>query len=322
MQRRRVLQGIMGGAALGFATSGFSQPRYPSRPIHVVVPYPPGGNTDVVAREIMTALGARLGQPIVVENKVGANGIIGTTAVAKAPADGYTLLSTIGAFSINPSLYKNLPYTVEQFSPVGLMGRVHLLLAVGASVPTRTLAELVRYGRSGAKLSYDSSGVGSALHLINARIARVTGMQALHVPYRGISQSIGDIVSGRITFTLNTITSLGPFIRDGRLIPLVVLSGSRAPQLPEVPTIIEAGYPQLESYAWQGLLAPAQTPRAIVGQLSAQLAATLHDPELRERLAAMGTEAIGSTPEAFSAFLAEDMARAADIVRQENITAE
>lgn len=322
MQRRRVMQGIMGGAALGFATSSFPQARYPNRPIHVVVPYPPGGNTDVVAREIMTAFSARLGQPIVVENKAGANGIIGTAAVAKAPADGYTLLSTIGAFSINPSLYKNLPYTVDQFTPIGLMGRVHLLLAVGTSVPARTLAELVRHGRSGAKLSDDSSGVGSALHLINARIARVTGMQALHVPYRGISQSIGDIVSGRISFTLNTITSLGPFIRDGRLIPLAVLSKSRSPQLPDVPTIIEAGYPELESYAWQGLLAPARTPRAIVDQLSEQLTAVLHGTELRERLAAMGTEAVGSTREAFAAFLAEDMARAADVVRQEGITAE
>lgn len=322
MQRRKIIQGLAGGAALAVTTSGFSQPSYPNRPIRVVVPYPAGGNTDVVAREIMTALSARLGQPIVVDNKVGANGIIGTDFVAKAPADGYTLLSTIGAFTINPSIYKNLPYTVDQFAPVGLMGRVHLVLAASGAVPVRTMADLVRYGRSGAPVSYDSSGVGSALHLINARLARATGMKALHVPYRGISHSISDIVSGRITFTLNTVTSLGPFIRDGRLTPLAVLSKSRSPQLPNVPTIIEAGYPELESYAWQGMFAPAKTPPAVVGRLSEQLMAALNDASLRERLAAMGTEAVGSTPAAFAAFLADDMAKAAAVVRQEGITAE
>ncbi len=320
VSRRRLLQWAVAGATLGGASSAFAQQDYPNRMIRVVIPYPAGGNTDVITRELTRELSARLGQTIVVENRVGANSIIGSDAVAKAAPDGYTLLTAIGAFTINPALNKNLPYSVDDFAPISLVGRVNLILAVGQATPANSVAELVKLGSGGKEVTFDSSGIGSALHLVGERIAQVTGMKALHVPYKGISHSLPDIVAGRITFTLNTATSLGPFIRDGKLKALAVLSRERSAEFPDVPTIAQAGYPQLESYAWQGLLAPAKTPAPIVQMLSRHVAAVLQMPAMRARLAAMGTDAIGSTPEEFAAFIRDDLAKAAAIVKQANIT--
>jgi tripartite-type tricarboxylate transporter receptor subunit TctC len=270
----------------------------------------------------MRALGARLGQPVVIDNKAGANGIIGTEAVAKSPPDGHTLLTAIGAFTINPTLYKNLPYALQDFEPVSMVGRVNLVLAVGSAIPAKTFGQLVELGRKGNPITYDSSGVGSALHLVGARIGQVTKMPAMHVPYKGIAQSLPDIVSGRITFTINTVASLGPSIREGKLVPLAVLGNVRSPQLPEVPTIAEAGYPELESYAWQGMLVPARTPRPVIDRLSTEIAAVLRDPKMREKLGGMGFDAVGTTPIQFAAFLKDDAEKAAAIVKQVGITVE
>jgi tripartite-type tricarboxylate transporter receptor subunit TctC len=292
---------------------------YPNRALTVVVPYPPGGNTDLVTREIMQQLSKRIAQPIVIENRSGANSIIGTTAVAKAKPDGYTLLTALGAFSINPALHSDLPYSVTDFSPVSLVGRVNLVLAVGNEVPVKSFAQLVAYGKSGSQVTYDSSGIGSALHLVGSRISQATEMNAMHVPYKGISHSLLDIVSGRITFTINTVSALGPYFREGKLTPLVVLSASRSPQLPNVPTIAEAGYPDLESYAWQGLMVPASTPLNVIDKLSREVAAVVQEPKIRKKLSEMGLDAIGSTPAEFGSFLAEDMKAAAAIVKKAGI---
>ncbi|MGY6272883.1 Bug family tripartite tricarboxylate transporter substrate binding protein [Achromobacter denitrificans] len=321
--RRTILSAVVASLLLSAALPALASDSYPSRPLTVVVPYPVGGNTDLVTREVMKELSDRLKQPIVVENRAGANGIIGIGAVAKAAPDGYTLLITIGAFTINPSLYKNLPYTVEDFSPVSLIGRVNLVLAAGKEVPISTFADLVKYGKKGSnQVTYDSSGVGSALHLVAARISQATGMNAMHIPYKGISQSLSDIISGRITFTINTVSSLGAYFRDGRLTPLVVLGASRSPQLPNVPTIAEAGYPQLEAYGWQGLVVPKGTPQPIVDRLSTELASILQGPAVKAKLAEMGLDAIGSTSAEFDKFLKEDIATAADTVKNTNITVE
>lgn len=321
MPRRRFVVPALAALALSLLLPAQAQ-NYPSKPIKVVVPYPAGGNTDLVTRELMRELGTRLGQPVVIDNRAGANGIIGTEAVAKAPPDGYTLLTAIGAFTINPTLYKTLPYSVQDFEPVSMVGRVNLVLAVGTAIPAKTFGQLVEYGRKGAQVTYDSSGVGSALHLVGARIGQVTKMQAMHVPYKGIAQSLPDIVSGRITFTINTVASLGPYIRDGRLVPLAVLGNARSPQLPEVPTIAEAGFSELESYAWQGMLVPARTPRPVIDRLSSEIATILRDPKMREKLTGMGFDAAGTTPAQFAAFLKEDTEKASAIVRQVGITVE
>ncbi len=322
MKRRDVIGAAAAGLGLTAVGWARAQQDYPQRPLRVVLPYPAGGNTDVTTREVMRELAAVLRQPIVVDNKAGANSIIGTDAVAKAAPDGYTLLTVVGAFTINPALYRTLPYTVEQFAPISLVGRVNLILAVGEATSVHSVAELVKLGQSGKELTFDSSGIGSALHLVGERIAQETGIKALHVPYKGIAQSLPDIVSGRIVYTLNTASSLGPFIRDGKLKALAVMSKARSAEFPNVPTIAEAGYPQLESYAWQGLLAPAKTPASIVQLLSGQVAAVVQTPAMRARLATMGTDAIGSTPEEFAAFIRDDLAKAAAVVKLAGIKAE
>ncbi|WP_299759953.1 tripartite tricarboxylate transporter substrate binding protein [Ramlibacter sp.] len=323
LTRRQVLAGA---ALLAGATAwpgiGQAQDAWPSRPIRVVVPYPAGGNTDLTAREIMGEVGRILNQSIIVDNKAGANGIIGTEAVAKSPADGYTVLVAIGAFTINPVLQKSLPYKVDDFEPVGLTGRVNLVLAASPVLPARSFAELVALGRSGMKLSYDSSGIGSALHLVGERISLATGIGALHVPYKGIAQSLPDIISGRVSFTINTVAALGPYIREGRLRPLAVLSKNRSAELPGVATIAEAGYPTLESYAWQGLLVPADTPQAVVTRLASAVATALSRQALRDKLVRMGTDPVSSSPAEFAAFLRDDQAKVREVVRATNLKAD
>jgi tripartite-type tricarboxylate transporter receptor subunit TctC len=321
--RRRVLgSAALVAAAAAWPGAGHAQDAWPSRPIRVVVPYPAGGNTDLTAREIMGEVGRILNQSIIVDNKAGANGIIGTEAVAKSPADGYTVLVGIGAFTINPVLQKNLPYKVEDFEPVGLTGRVNLVLAASPVLPAKSFAELVALGRSGTKLSYDSSGIGSALHLVGERIALATGIDALHVPYKGIAQSLPDIISGRVSFTINTVAALGPYIREGRLRPLAVLSKTRSAELPAVQTIAEAGYPALESYAWQGLLVPANTPQAVVTRLASAVATALSRQALRDKLLRMGTDPVSSSPAEFAAFLRDDQAKVREVVRATNLKAD
>jgi tripartite-type tricarboxylate transporter receptor subunit TctC len=321
-RRRLLLAAALVAGTQALPGAAFAQDAYPSRPIRVVVPYPAGGNTDLTARAIMEEVGRILQQSIVIENKAGANGIIGTEAVAKAAPDGYTVLVGIGAFTINPAIQKNLPYKVEDFQPVSLTGRVNLVLAAGPGLGVNTFPDLVKLGKSGTPLSYDSSGVGSALHLVGERIALVTGVKALHVPYKGIAHSLPDIVSSRISFTINTVASLGPYIKEGRLKPLAVLSKTRSPELPDVPTIAEAGYPSLEAYAWQGLLVPAKTPQPVVSKLAAAVATAMARPELREKLNKMGTDPMTSSPAEFAAFIRDDRAKVAEVVRATNLKVE
>ncbi len=267
-------------------------------------------------------LSARLKQTVLIDNKPGANSIIGTDAVAKSPPDGYTLLVALGAFTINPLVYKSLPYAPSQLAPVSLMGKVNLVLAVGAATPVRSFADLVKFAQQGQPVTYDSSGVGSALHLVGERISRATGLKAQHIPYKGIAQSLPDIVAGRLTFTINAMSSLGSFIRDGKLVPLAVLGRQRVPEIPDVPTIGELGYPALESYGWQGLMAPAATPAAIIDLLSRTVAESLKEPELRRKLVSMGLDPIGSTPAEFAAFIEKDAQQAAEVVKAQGIVAD
>ncbi len=302
-------------AALALAAAPGAAAQYPERPVRVVVPYPAGGNTDVIARAVMKEVSSRLGQPFVIDNKPGGNSIIGTEAVAKAAPDGHTLLVVIGAYANNQWLYKNLPYAPADLAPVAQISRTSLVLVATPQVKAESLAELVRDARAGTPMTYASSGAGSAAHLLGERFARAASFKATHVPYKGTADAMNDLIGGRVSFMFDAISAMGPHIRQGKLRALAVTGSARSPLLPEVPTIAELGYPQLVSYAWAGVLAPAQTPEPIRQKLAAEIAAVLRMPALRERLAAISTEPVGSTPAEFGAFLAAESKTAAEVIQ-------
>ena len=311
-------------AVLGWTASAQAQADYPSRPIRLVVPYPPGGNTDIIAREIARGLSARLGQPVNVENRAGANGVIGTDVVAKSAPDGYTFGVVIGAYAINQALNVKLPYRPSDLIPVSHMTRTSLVLVTGSGLPVKTLSELVDLGRKASPpLTYGSSGVGSAAHLLGARLIQTTRLSdPVHVVYKGSSEAVGDLVGGRLGFMFDAVSAMGPQIKAGRMNAVAVTGKDRSPMLPDVPSMAELGYPGLVSYAWSGLLAPAGTPAAIVDRIAAEVATVLADKEIRQKLATISTEPIGSSPREFATFLQEEIRVNAEVVRQLGIKVE
>jgi len=312
---------LMAGLALAASAPAVAQDGYPQRAIRVVVPYPAGGNTDIIARDVMGALATRLGQPVVIDNKPGANSILGTDIVAKAAPDGYTLGVVIGAYANNGALYRNLPYRPADLVPVGQLTRTSLVL-VSARPNIQTVADLVRAGQdSQAPLTFASSGVGSAAHLLGERLARTSGMNAVtNVSYKGSAEAVSDLVSGRVGFMFDAVSAMGGQIKQGRLKALAVTSEQRSQLLPDVPSLRELGYRDMVAYAWAGVLAPARTPPAIVSRLSSELAIVLRDPGLQAKLAAISTETVGSTPTEFARFLAQEEKVNGDLIRQLNIT--
>ncbi len=312
---RVVSSGLVCGSLPATAQDG-----YPNRSIRVVVPYSAGGNTDIITRDVMKELSARLGQPVIVDNKPGANSILGTDLVAKSTPDGYTLLVVIGAYANNASLYKNLPYKMSDLVPVTQLTRTSLVL-VTAQPGIRSLQDLVRAGQDGGPVSFASSGIGSAAHLLGERFARSQQMKGvLHVPYKGSADAVTDLVSGRVGFMFDAISAMGPQIRQGRLTALAVTGQERSPLLPQVPSMKELGLAQLVSYVFAGVMAPARTPQPIVDRLSRELAEVLRNAELRAKLAAINTDAVGGSPAEFGAFLAQESKLNGDTIRQLGIT--
>jgi len=312
---------LMAAFALAASAPAVAQDGYPQRAIRVVVPYPAGGNTDIIARDVMGALATRLGQPVVIDNKPGANSILGTDIVAKAAPDGYTLGVVIGAYANNGALYRNLPYKPSDLVPVAQLTRTSLVL-VSARPDIQTVADLARAGKdSQAPLTFASSGVGSAAHLLGERLARTSGMNAVtNVSYKGSAEAVSDLVSGRVGFMFDAVSAMGGQIKQGRLKALAVTSEQRSQLLPDVPSLRELGYRDMVAYAWAGVLAPARTPPAIVSRLSSELAIVLRDPGLQAKLAAISTETVGSTPTEFARFLAQEEKVNGDLIRQLNIT--
>lgn len=318
--RRRFL--LAQAAALGGAASwgAFAQGGYPERPLRIVVPYSAGGNTDTITREVARGLAERLGQQVLILNKPGANGILGSDFAAKAEPDGYTLLVAIGAYANNPSLYTNLPYGPQDLAPVSLLTRTSLVVAT-ALPGVKSVADLVResarLNASGNGLTFASSGVGSAAHLLGERFARDLGLKsALHVPYKGTADALGDLVSARVSFMFDAVSALGPHFKSGRLTPLAVTDEQRSTLLPDVPTLNELGHPDLAASAWAALLAPARTPPAVIERLSAECAKVLADPALRARLANIATVPVGSTPEQLGAFIAREARLNGEVIRR------
>lgn len=301
---------LMGSAA--FAQGG----TWPEKPLRLMIPFAAGGNTDIVARLIAPELGKILGQTVVVENKPGASGNIAADFVAKAPADGYTLLmGTVGTQAINPSVYRKIPYdTLKDFAPVTLIASVPNVLVVNPSSGVHSVAELVDRNK-GRNLTFASSGAGSSIHLSGELFKSITKLDMTHVPYRGSTLAITDLLGGQVGLMFDNLPTSLPFIQSGKLRALAVTSAARLPQLPNVPTMQEAGYPHFELGSWFGVLAPAGTPRAIVDQLNAGLQQIAAQPAFEKRLVELGAQRLVKGPADFQAYVVSESKKWSAVVK-------
>jgi tripartite-type tricarboxylate transporter receptor subunit TctC len=318
LSRRTLLSAMLYAAALRSASAADV---YPARPIRVVVPFTAGGGTDIVARTIMPKIGEALGGTMVIENRGGAGGVVGTALVASAPPDGYTLGLVSAGHAVNPSLYKNLPYdSISGFEPISLLCSGPGVLVINPSLPVHSVKELIEYAKAQpAPLAFASAGVGTPPHLAGELFLVMAGLKLTHIPYRGNDQVMLDLISNRVPMSFPTTPSALPFIRAGKLRALAVTSTVRATSLPDVPTMAEAGLPGYDASSWYGLVAPAHTPAPIVVSLQAAVAKAMLNPELRQRFLAEGLEPVGSTPDAFAKTLKTDIAKWADLAKRADV---
>lgn len=323
MRRRSCLALAACGALAAFAApAALAQPAYPAKPITMVVPFPPGGPTDMVARVLAQRLSEQMGQPVVVDNKPGANGNIGGVAVSKAAADGYTVLYNTSSITLSPALYKSMQYDVlRDLAPVALTAVVPLALVVNPAVPANNVQEFVAYAKANpGKLSYGSAGNGNVTHLAAYQFVKAQGIDATHVPYRGSAPADVDLAAGQIQFMTDTINSVMSFVKDKRMKLLAVTTAKRMSLFPEVPTLAETVMPGFEAGAWQGVMVPAGTPAAVVQRLNAEINKALQHPELRQKLAVQGAEPLGSSVEEYGAYLRKELTRWASVVKSTGIT--
>jgi tripartite-type tricarboxylate transporter receptor subunit TctC len=295
---------------------------WPSKPVRIVVPYPPGGPTDIVARLVGQRLSERLKQPFVIENRAGAGGNLGAEAAAKSPADGYTLLLGTTAHAINPSLFKSLGYDIRKdFVPIALLTSIPLVLVVPAASPVATVADAVALAKSkGGGLPYASSGNGQSTHLAAELFASMAGAPMTHVPYKGSAPALTDLAGGQVALMFDTMLSAMPQVKAGRLKAIAVTSAVRAPSAPELPTVAEAaGLAGYEATAWNALFAPAGTPPEVSAALAAAVAEVLAEPETRQRFAADGAIAGSGTPAALGAFLGREIDKWRGVVQRANV---
>ena len=298
------------------ADSALAQP-YPSKPIRFVVPYPPGGPTDILGRAVAQALTESLGQTVVVENKPGASGMIGAEQVAKAAPDGYTILVNASIHVINPSLYSKTTFdAMHDFAPVTQIASVPLILVVGQPVKANSVRELIALAKaSPGKLTFASSSVGAAPHLAGELLKRMAGIDIVHVPYKGSGPATTDLIGGHVTMMIDSMPSSIAHVKSGKLKVLGVSTAKRVPALPDVPTIAESGLPGFDIATWYGVWAPAKTPKEIVSKVSSEIANALKRPDLKERLAGLGAEGVGSTPAEFAAYCESEFKRWAKVVK-------
>ncbi|HTQ73652.1 MAG TPA: tripartite tricarboxylate transporter substrate binding protein [Burkholderiales bacterium] len=295
---------------------------YPSKPIRLIVPFAAGGGNDNVARLVGRRLGETLGQPVVVDNRPGAGGVLGAELAAKAPPDGYTLfLGGVGSHAINPNLIENLPYDpIRDFAPVELLAQAPLVLVVHPSVPARDVAELVAYARRNpGKLNFASNGNGSSSQLAAVMFESMAGIEMVHVPYKGLSPALTDLLSGQVQLMFSSVVAIVPHVKAGKVRGLATTGAKRLALLPGLPTIAESGFPGYEASSWYGILAPAGTPRDIVTKLNAELSKALEQPEVRNSLLAEGAEPAGGTPEQFAAHIRAEKERLGKIIRDAKI---
>ncbi len=311
--KRALLAGL---GALSLSAATFAQ--YPNKPIKIIVPFLAGGTTDIMARAVAADLQKAFGQAVVVENRAGAGGNIGADAVAKSAPDGYTfLMGTVGTHAINMALYTKMPYdAVKDFAPVSLVAAVPNILVATPSFPVNSVKELIDLAKKeDGKLTFASSGSGTSIHLSGELFKQLAGVQMTHVPYKGSSAALPDVMSGQVNVMFDNAPSVMPHIKGGKLKAIAVTSSKRAPALPNVPTIAESGLPGFEASSWFGLLAPAGTPKEIVEKVSAQIQKMLQTPEMKERLASQGADGVGNTPEQFAAHIKTEIDKWAKVVK-------
>ena len=298
---------------------------WPTRPLRLIVPTAPGGGTDFTGRLVAAKLSETLGQQVVVENRGGGGGSVGADNAAKATPDGYTLLlGSIATHAVNPVLYKKLPYDhIKDFAPVSLIGTVPNVLVVHPSLPAKTFAEFISYTKANpGKINYGSSGVGSPPHLSMELLRSLTGINLVHVPYKGAGPALADLLGGQVQSMCTSLAGQITFIKSGRVRALGVTTAKRNPQLPDVPTIVESGVPGYEVTIWYAVFAPAATPKAIVDRLNAEMVKALNSAEMRERMAQQGMDPAPSTPGELAAFVKVETAKWAKAAKDSGATAE
>ena len=309
---------LLGVVAFALSVTAVAQ-TWPSKPVKWVVPFAPGGTTDILARTIGEKLTIALGQPIIVENRPGAGGALGAEFTAKAPADGYTIMGgTISTHAINASLYKNLPYDpVKDFAPITLIARVPNMLVVNPDIPAKNVGELIALMKANpGKYSFASSGNGTSQHLSGELFKSMAGVDMQHIPYKGSPPALQDVVGGQVSMTFDNITTAWPLAKAGKLRALAVTTAKRSTVAPEVPTLAESGLAGYEVGSWQGVFAPAGTPPAIVRRLNVEIVKIINMPDVKEKLIALGAEPVGNISEEFGALVKSEVAKWADVVKK------
>jgi tripartite-type tricarboxylate transporter receptor subunit TctC len=322
IHRRHLLAAAVAACALSAGPAGAQT--FPDKPVTLVVPFPPGGTTDVLARALAEKLQVALGQTVIVESKPGAGATLGADHVAKAKADGYTLLVGAVHHTIATSVYKKLPYDFQKdFQPLTIIAMVPNVLTVAATSQAKSVAELVAQAKAAKpELSYGSNGNGTAQHLIGTQFQNQTGTTLLHIPYKGSGPLTTDLLGGQVTMSFDTITPVLPHIQGGKLRALAVTTGKRSSALPNVPTLAEAGLPGFDLGTWFGVLTPAATPKPVVAKLSEEMIKIIRSPEFGKRMAEIGAEPIGNTPDQMAALLRADTEKYAKLVKQANVVIE
>jgi tripartite-type tricarboxylate transporter receptor subunit TctC len=297
---------------------------WPARPVRFILPFPPGGGTDILGRLIAERLSASLGQPVVAENRGGAGGNVGAEAAAKSAPDGYTIVLVAPTLAISPSLYSRLNYDpVKDFAPVSLVATVPNVMITNPSVPANTLKEFIALAKTKpGEMNFGSGGSGTSNHLAGELFNIVAGVKLVHVPYKGVNLAMNDVLSGRVQLAFIGIPAAAPHIKAGKLRALALAAPQRSAVLPDVPTADEAGLTKFEVTTWYGILAPAGTPRTVVVRLNGELGKIMHSPELRERLDALATDPVTSTPEEFADLIRREIVKWSEVVREAGLKAE
>ena len=318
--RTIVLAGVI---AAGLAAQVLAQP-YPSRPVRIISPFAPGGGNDALCRILSQRLGENLKQQVIVENRAGANGIVGTEVAARSAPDGYTIVLIPSGHAVNVSLYRKLPFdALRDFSPITLVGSSPLVLAVHPSLPVKNVKDLIALAKARpGQLTYVSAGIGASGHLGGALFETLTNTRMLHIPYKGMSLAITDLMSGQVTMTFGTSLSVVPHARSGRLRALATTGTQRSSALPDLPTVAEAGVPGYEASLWYGFVGPARLPPEIVQRLNSAIVAVLQMPEIRERLSSQGVDPQHNTPDEFAKLLVSDVDRWAKVIQRAGVQAE